>query len=219
MRREQRRSDKLEMERLFGCCRVLPPTITTKSRCRRRTTNWEFPRSIKTRSVNHPGIHSINSLIHYLPAHPSHRTTPNLLSCFLLTSFSFHLYPSHSFFPSLFNDSISSSTTFHSTQTSVLQEARVFNESPISPRKCRILLTKVVYLLYTGSTFSSHEATQLFFGATKLFQHKDVSFNEGRDWRWNESDNQQAARAGSREGARKQVAGCCWFGSELKSGI
>jgi coatomer protein complex subunit gamma len=57
----------------------------------------------------------------------------------------------------------------------VIQEARVFNETPISPRKCRILLTKVIYLLYTGETFSRTEATTLFFGATKLFQHKDVS--------------------------------------------
>jgi len=60
-------------------------------------------------------------------------------------------------------------------QTSVIQEARVFNETPISPRKCRILLTKVIYLLYNGESFNRQEATTLFFGATKLFQHKDVS--------------------------------------------
>lgn len=59
------------------------------------------------------------------------------------------------------------------TQT-VIQEARVFNETPISPRKCRILLTKIVYLLYVGETFGTQEATTLFFGVTKLFQHKDV---------------------------------------------
>lgn len=51
----------------------------------------------------------------------------------------------------------------------------MFNESPISPRKCRILLTKIVYLLYIGETFGTQEATTLFFGVTKLFQHKDVS--------------------------------------------
>lgn len=56
----------------------------------------------------------------------------------------------------------------------VIQEARVFNETPISPRKCRILLTKIVYLLYVGETFGTQEATTLFFGVTKLFQHKDV---------------------------------------------
>jgi len=56
----------------------------------------------------------------------------------------------------------------------VIQEARVFNESPISPRKCRALLTRIIYLLYAGETFSTQEATGLFFGVTKLFQHKDV---------------------------------------------
>lgn len=60
-------------------------------------------------------------------------------------------------------------------QTTILQEARVFNESPISPRKCRILLTKICYLLYVGETFGTQEATTLFFGVTKLFQHKDAS--------------------------------------------
>lgn len=56
----------------------------------------------------------------------------------------------------------------------MIQEARVFNESPISPRKCRALLTRIIYLLYAGETFSTQEATGLFFGVTKLFQHKDV---------------------------------------------
>lgn len=51
----------------------------------------------------------------------------------------------------------------------------MFNETPISPRKCRILLTKIIYLLYVGETFGTQEATTLFFGVTKLFQHKDVS--------------------------------------------
>lgn len=51
----------------------------------------------------------------------------------------------------------------------------MFNQSPISPRACRSLLARIVYLLYCGETFSTQEATQLFFGVTKLFQHKDVS--------------------------------------------
>lgn len=63
---------------------------------------------------------------------------------------------------------------FFQDKTTVIQEARVFNESPISPRKCRILLTKIIYLLYIGETFGTQEATTLFFGVTKLFQHKDV---------------------------------------------
>ncbi|KAJ7805178.1 coatomer subunit gamma [Mycena olivaceomarginata] len=51
------------------------------------------------------------------------------------------------------------------------RRARVFNESPISPRKCRALLTRIVYLL--------HESTTLFFGTTKLFQHKDSALRQG----------------------------------------
>ncbi|KAH9812366.1 adaptin N terminal region-domain-containing protein [Melampsora americana] len=67
---------------------------------------------------------------------------------------------------------------FMQDKTTVIQEARVFNESPISPRKCRILLTKIVYLLYVGETFGPQEATTLFFGVTKLFQHKDSALRQ-----------------------------------------
>lgn len=67
---------------------------------------------------------------------------------------------------------------FMQDKTTVIQEARVFNESPISPRKCRILLTKIVYLLYSGETFGPQEATTLFFGVTKLFQHKDSALRQ-----------------------------------------
>ncbi|KAL7417416.1 adaptin N terminal region-domain-containing protein [Mrakia frigida] len=63
-------------------------------------------------------------------------------------------------------------------KSTVIQEARVFNESPISPRKCRSLLARIVYLLYCGETFTVQEATQLFFGVTKLFQHKDPALRQ-----------------------------------------
>jgi coatomer protein complex subunit gamma len=49
-------------------------------------------------------------------------------------------------------------------RTAVFQEARVFNVSPISPRKCRMLLTKIGLLLFTGEVFPQNEATTLFFG-------------------------------------------------------
>jgi hypothetical protein len=65
-------------------------------------------------------------------------------------------------------------SSYYNNKTTVIQEARVFNESPISPRKCRALLTRIVFLLYIGENFGSQEATTLFFGTTKLFQHKDV---------------------------------------------
>src|SRR6266404_1385015 len=65
-------------------------------------------------------------------------------------------------------------SSYYNNKTTIIQEARVFNESPISPRKCRALLTRIVYLLYIGENFATQEATTLFFGTTKLFQHKDV---------------------------------------------
>lgn len=72
-------------------------------------------------------------------------------------------------------DEESGLSTYYNNKTTVIQEARVFNDSPISPRKCRALLCRIVYLLYVGETFTTQEATTLFFGTTKLFQHKDVS--------------------------------------------
>jgi hypothetical protein len=36
---------------------------------------------------------------------------------------------------------------FHLDKTQVFQEARVFNASPIQPKKCRILLTKIKRIL------------------------------------------------------------------------
>ncbi|KAI0673741.1 coatomer subunit gamma [Trametes maxima] len=69
-------------------------------------------------------------------------------------------------------------STYYNNKTTVIQEARVFNESPISPRKCRALLTRIVYLLYVGESFNTQEATTLFFGTTKLFQHKDSALRQ-----------------------------------------
>lgn len=62
-------------------------------------------------------------------------------------------------------------------KSTVLQEARAFNDSPINVRKCRLLLTKIVYLLSLGEPFNAQEATDLFFNVIKLFQSKDVSNN------------------------------------------
>lgn len=63
---------------------------------------------------------------------------------------------------------------FHLDKSTALQEARVFNESPIRPSRCCATLTKVLYLLYQGEQFQVNEATNLFFSVTKLFQSKDV---------------------------------------------
>ncbi|MCJ1474553.1 coatomer subunit gamma [Lambiella insularis] len=56
--------------------------------------------------------------------------------------------------------------------------ARLFNSSPISPLKCRRLLTKIALLLFTGEKFPTNEATSLFFGVSKLFQNKDASLRQ-----------------------------------------
>lgn len=63
-------------------------------------------------------------------------------------------------------------------RTSVFQDARLFNSSPISPRRCRTLLTKISILLFTGERFTEDEATTLFFGISKLFQNKDPSLRQ-----------------------------------------
>nr|KMM64639.1 coatomer subunit gamma [Coccidioides posadasii RMSCC 3488] len=63
-------------------------------------------------------------------------------------------------------------------RTTVFQDARLFNSSPISPRKCRTLLTKIAVLLFTGEKFPTDEATTLFFGISKLFQNKDPSLRQ-----------------------------------------
>lgn len=62
--------------------------------------------------------------------------------------------------------------------TNILLLARLFNSSPISPRKCRILLTKIALLLFTGEKFPTNEATSLFVGISKLFQNKEASLRQ-----------------------------------------
>jgi len=63
---------------------------------------------------------------------------------------------------------------YHCTdKTSVLQEARVFNETPVAVKKSSFVLTKVLYLLNQGHVFSAKEATDVFFAMTKLFQSND----------------------------------------------
>lgn len=54
----------------------------------------------------------------------------------------------------------------------------MFNSSPISPLRCRRLLTKIALLLFTGEKFPTNEATSLFFGISKLFQNKDASLRQ-----------------------------------------
>eukprot|EP00499_Haloplacidia_sp_CaronLabIsolate_P010357 CAMPEP_0196771302 /NCGR_PEP_ID=MMETSP1104-20130614/1604_1 /TAXON_ID=33652 /ORGANISM="Cafeteria sp., Strain Caron Lab Isolate" /LENGTH=729 /DNA_ID=CAMNT_0042141421 /DNA_START=336 /DNA_END=2522 /DNA_ORIENTATION=+ len=58
-------------------------------------------------------------------------------------------------------------------KNAVMHEARMFNEPEMvtkHPRRCRKVLTKLLYLLLMGNNFSGSEATEVFFGVTKLFQ-------------------------------------------------
>ena len=62
-------------------------------------------------------------------------------------------------------------------KTAVLQEARVFHDAThvrLHPKRCCMLLTKLLYLLGQGETFAPSETTEVFFGVTKLFQSQDV---------------------------------------------
>uniref|UniRef100_A0A1A9W9I9 Coatomer subunit gamma n=1 Tax=Glossina brevipalpis TaxID=37001 RepID=A0A1A9W9I9_9MUSC len=59
-------------------------------------------------------------------------------------------------------------------KTSVLQETRAFNDTPVNPRKCIHILTKILYLINQGEQLGTREATDCFFAMTKLFQSKDV---------------------------------------------
>ncbi|OAD06406.1 hypothetical protein MUCCIDRAFT_72417 [Mucor lusitanicus CBS 277.49] len=67
---------------------------------------------------------------------------------------------------------------YHIDKTTVLQQARIFNDSHINSKKCRILLTKIVFLLYTSEPLSVQEATDLFFNVIKLFSSKDTSLRQ-----------------------------------------
>ncbi|KAI3649958.1 hypothetical protein MP228_005590 [Amoeboaphelidium protococcarum] len=59
-------------------------------------------------------------------------------------------------------------------KAAVLQEARIFYETPIKAGRCAATLSKVLYLLYQGEHLNENESTQLFFQTTRLFQSKDV---------------------------------------------
>lgn len=64
------------------------------------------------------------------------------------------------------------------TKSGVLQECRAFNDPNTvtqKPALCSLLMSKVLYLLVVeGETLTNSEVTDVFFGATKLFQSSDV---------------------------------------------
>ncbi|KAH3673144.1 hypothetical protein WICMUC_003867 [Wickerhamomyces mucosus] len=53
-----------------------------------------------------------------------------------------------------------------------------FNASPVDAKKSRVLIARLLRLLYNGETFPTQEATTLFFSISKLFQHRDSSLRQ-----------------------------------------
>lgn len=55
-------------------------------------------------------------------------------------------------------------------KAAVLHDCREFSAVTVNVSACTATLTKVMFLLAAGQTFSANEATEVFFAATKLFQ-------------------------------------------------
>jgi coatomer protein complex subunit gamma len=66
----------------------------------------------------------------------------------------------------------------HLEKATVLQEARIFHD-PVAvrenPRKCCTVIAQLLHLQNTGQYLSGTEATEVFFGVTKLFMSDDAS--------------------------------------------
>ena len=66
----------------------------------------------------------------------------------------------------------------HLEKATVLQEARIFHDPTAvreNPRKCCTVIAQLLHLQNTGQYLSSVEATDVFFGVTKLFMSDDAS--------------------------------------------
>lgn len=66
----------------------------------------------------------------------------------------------------------------HLEKATVLQEARIFHDPTQvreNPRKCCTVIAQLLHLQNTGQYLSSVEATEVFFGVTKLFMSDDAS--------------------------------------------
>ena len=53
-----------------------------------------------------------------------------------------------------------------------------FNETPVNPKRCRLLISRLLRLLAQGETFPRNEATALFFSISKLFQYPNDSLRQ-----------------------------------------
>ena len=66
----------------------------------------------------------------------------------------------------------------HLEKATVLQEARIFHDPTAvreNPRKCCTVIAQLLHLQNTGQHLSGAEATEVFFGVTKLFMSEDAS--------------------------------------------
>lgn len=66
----------------------------------------------------------------------------------------------------------------HLEKSAVLQEARIFHDSIAvreNPRKCCTVIAQLLHLQNTGQFLTGPEATEVFFGVTKLFLSDDAS--------------------------------------------
>jgi len=59
-------------------------------------------------------------------------------------------------------------------KSAVLQQCRDFSSLNIDVHNCMGHMTNVLYLIGTGTTLTPNEATEIFFGSTKLFQNDNV---------------------------------------------
>ena len=66
----------------------------------------------------------------------------------------------------------------HLEKATVLQEARIFHDPQSvreNPRKCCTVIAQLLHLQNTGQYLQPKEATEVFFGVTKLFMSDDAS--------------------------------------------
>jgi coatomer subunit gamma len=66
----------------------------------------------------------------------------------------------------------------HLEKAAVLQEARIFHDPAAvreNPRKCCTVIAQLLHLQNSGQKLSGTEATEVFFGVTKLFMSDDAS--------------------------------------------
>jgi len=64
-------------------------------------------------------------------------------------------------------------SNYEPEKSSVLQESKIFHESPVDSRKCADILANILYMINRGEVLGGKEATECFFAITKLFQNDD----------------------------------------------